>query len=317
MNGSIPRDTPLKRAAISGRVSVLFAALLFFLPPLNAQETFNTSNKTETEIKGSLDWKSMSLDVTVMLNLQKAGIRLPAGRSQAEALLENEFSYCIESAIMDIQADSSSTLGDLISRGELAAASFGRNTSIQPPALSTDLFVISGRAAVNLSGIGAELVRHSRARVIHPPLIPTPVRDYTGIIIIADEELPVHGRYTAAHVLPCLFPKIWDSEMNQLYARDAVDPDLLRSETAFVRYISRESIMRAVPSAMDPDLIARVGENPLQIMARGIFGAVPTDPIIDREDAMLILSSENNRRLLREGRIAIVLEKKQLTKNIP
>jgi len=297
--------------------AILFAALLFLLPHLNAQESVYASSKTETEIKGSLDWKSMSLDITVMLNLQKAGIRLPAGRSQAEALLENEFSYCIESAIMDVQADSSSTLGDLINRGELAAASFTRNTSIRPPALSADLFAISGRAAVNLTGIGAELVRHSQARIIHPPLIPTPVRDYTGIIIIADEELPVHGRYTVAHVLPCLFPKIWDSEMNQLYARDAVDPQLLRNTTAFVHYISRESIMRAVPSAMDDALIARVGETPLRIMARGVFGAVPTDPIIDREDALLILSSENNRRLLREGRIAIVLENKQLTKSIP
>jgi len=304
-------DKSLKKAVI------LFAALLFLLPSLSAQEAYTTSTKTETEIKGSLDWKSMSLDITVMMNLQKAGIRLPAGRSQAEALLENEFSYCIESAIMDVQADSSSTLGDLINRGELAAASFTRNTSIQPPALSANLFAISGRAAVNLTGIGTELVRHSRARTIHPPLIPTPVRDYTGIIIIADEELPVHGRYTAALAVPCLFPKIWDSEMNQLYARDAVDPDLLRATTAFVSYISRESIMRAAPSAMDPDLIARVGDKPLRIMARGLFGAVPTDPIIDREDAMLILSSENNRRLLREGRIVIVLEKKQLTKSIP
>jgi len=301
------QDKFLKRAAI------LFVVIFFFLPQLNALDI----SKVDTEIKGSIDWQKMTFDVTVTLNLQKAGIRLPAGRSLAEALLETEFSYCIESAIMDVQADSSSTLGDLINRGELAAASFNRNTSIQPPALSADLFAISGRAAVNLSGIGVELVRHSRARVIHPPLIPTPVRDYTGIIIIADEELPVHGRYSSALVVPCLFPKIWDSEMNQLYARDAVDPDLLRGETAYVLYISRESIMRAVPSAMDADLIARVGDNPLRIMARGIFGAVPTDPIIDREDALLILSSENNRRLLREGRIVIVLEKKQLIKNIP
>jgi len=288
----------------------LFALLLFILPSLDAQNA-------DTEIKGNLDWQRMAFDVTVTLNLQKAGIRLPSGRAQAEALLEDEFSYCIESSIMEVQADSSSTLGDLVSRGELATASFDRNVSIHPPALSADLSAISGRATVNLTGIGTELVRHSRARIIHPPLIPTPVRDYTGIIIIADEELPVHGRSSLALVLPCLFPKIWDNEMNLLYARDAVDPQLLRQTTAFVRYVSRENIMRAVPSAMDDDLVARVGENPLRIMARGVFGAVPTDPIIDREDALLILSSENNRRLLREGRIAIVLEKKQLTKTIP
>jgi len=303
----------LTHLAVIKHISFLLAMVFFFLPQIDALDV----SKVDTEIKGSLDWQKMTFDVTVTLNLQKAGIRLPAGRALAEALLEDEFSYCIESSILEVQADSSSTLGDLVNRGELETTSFDKNVRIHPPALSPDLSAISGRAAVNLTGIGAELVRHSRARIIQPPLIPTPVRDYTGIIIIADEELPVHGRSSSALVVPCLFPKIWDNEMNLLYSRDAVDPQLLRTETAFVRYVSRESIMRAVPSAMDDALVAKVGENPLRIMARGVFGAVPTDPIIDREDALLILSSEKNRRLLLEGKIAIVLDKKQLTKSIP
>jgi hypothetical protein len=67
---------------------------------------------------------------------------------------------------------------------------------------------------------------------------------------------------------------------------------------------------------MDEELIKRVGENPLRIMARGIFGAVPTDPVIDREDALIILSSEQNRQLLREGRIVIVLGKNELLRQM-
>ncbi|MDR2701758.1 MAG: polymerase [Spirochaetaceae bacterium] len=287
----------------------LLPLLVFALTPLGAQ-------KTDPEIKGNLNWEHMIFDVTIMLDLQMAGIKLPAGRVQAETLLEDKISFFIESFIMDVQADSSTTLGDLVNRGELAAGSFARNTRYSPSALSTDLSAITERVAVNLTGIAAELIRHSRPRTINPPLIPLPVRDYTGIVIIADESLPVHGRYSSALAVPCLFPKIWDSEMNLLYGRDVIDPQLGK-ETAVVRYVSRESIMRAVPSALDDDLITRVGENPLRIMARGIFGASPTDPVIDREDALLILSTENNRRLLREGRIAIVLDKKQLTRNIP
>jgi hypothetical protein len=286
-----------------------FILLVFVLPPLSAQ-------KADPEIKGNLNWEQMTFDVTIMLNLQQSGIRLPAGRAQAEALLEDDVSFFIESYIMDVQADSSTTLGDMINRGELSASSFVRNTRRSPAALSTDLSAITERVAVNLTGIAAELIRHSRPRIIHPPLIPIPVRNYTGIIIIADESLPVHGRFSSASAVPCLFPKIWDSEMNLLYGRDTIEPQFGR-ETALVRYVSRESIMRAAPSAMNDDLIARVGENPLRIMARGVFGASPTDPIIDREDALLILSSENNRQLLREGRIVIVLDKKQLTKTIP
>jgi hypothetical protein len=43
-----------------------------------------------------------------------------------------------------------------------------------------------------------------------------------------------------------------------------------------------------------------------------VYGIRPTDPIIDREDALLILSSEENIRLLREGRVAIVLDQSVL-----
>jgi hypothetical protein len=75
--------------------------------------------------------------------------------------------------------------------------------------------------------------------------------------------------------------------------------------------------MRAVPSSLDEALVKRIGDNPLRIVARGLFGAVPTDPIIDRDDALLILSSEHNRQLLREGRIVIVLDKRGLQQTIP
>jgi hypothetical protein len=55
-----------------------------------------------------------------------------------------------------------------------------------------------------------------------------------------------------------------------------------------------------------------VGSNPLRILAREVFGLNPTDPVIDREDALKILSSENNRRLLREGRVVLVLNETKL-----
>jgi hypothetical protein len=294
---------------------ILFVLFLFTHAQLTAQELFSKPSGNEMDVKGVMDWERMAFNLTVTLNLKNSGIKLPAGRARAETLLEDDFSFLIETIMMDIQADSSSTLRDMINRKELTKAAFARNTSLFPPALSQDLYLINGRASVNIIGIASELVRHSTPRTIYPPLISVPVRNYTGIIIIADESLPVHGTYTSALAVPCLFPKIWDSEMNQLYGRDTVDPQVLRRE--IIRYVSRESIMKETPSSLDADLIKRVGENPLRIMARSLFGVVPTDPVIDREDALLILSSENNRKLLNEGRIAIVLDKKQLTKNLP
>ena len=270
----------------------------------------------EMTIQGEVEWERMELNATITLNLKQADIKLPAGRTQAESLLEDQFTGLIDPHLMGIQADSSSTVADLINRGELSpAALYGKARNL-PPALSPDMSVMFARYSINLYGINAELIRHSRPQRIPAPLIPSPVRDYTGIIIIADENLPVHGKSTTALALPCLFPKIWDSEMNLVFERNMMEPDRGRA-AGLVHYTTREKIMRSVPSSLDDALIKRVGSNPLRIVARGLFGAVPTDPIIDREDALLILSSEHNRQLLREGRIVIVLDKTGLKKSIP
>jgi hypothetical protein len=75
-----------------------------------------------------------------------------------------------------------------------------------------------------------------------------------------------------------------------------------------VKYVSHPRVFRDTPSGLDPDVERLVGKNPLRIIARGVFGTRPTDPIIDRDDALLIISSENNRRLLREGKVVFVLD---------
>ena len=284
-------------------------ALLLVLIALNV-------NAQEMAIKGALEWDRMEFNAVVTLDLQKTGIKLPAGRTQAEALLEDESPDFIKPFIMEVQADSSSTVEDLINRGELSPGTYLGKLRSFPPALTPNLSAVSARYMINLTGISSELIRHSRPQTIIAPLIPVPARNYTGIIIIADESLPFHGHSSTTILLPCLFPKIWDSEMNLIFERNMIEPSFAR-DAGVVRYTSRESIMLTTPSGMDAALVKRVGRNPLRIIARGIFGAVPTDPIIDREDALLILSSEHNRRLLTEARIAIVLDKKELRRSIP
>jgi hypothetical protein len=77
---------------------------------------------------------------------------------------------------------------------------------------------------------------------------------------------------------------------------------------AMVRYVSPDGVFRPTPSGLSPELAALVGNNPLRIIAREVYGIRPTDPVIDREDALLILSSEENLLLLREGRVAIMVD---------
>jgi hypothetical protein len=290
-----------------GFTALIELALVFALVlPLGADE--------RAGIKGLIEWDRMELNAELSLDLSKSGLTLPSGRSRAEVFLEDEYTGLIRPVIFGLQVDSSNTVEDLVNRGELSlheADELAAAARRIPPSLSSDLSAISGRYTLSLTGLGSVLIRHSRSQIIRGPLLPSPARAYTGIIIIADESLPIHGRRTAALPRPCLFPKIWDSGMNLVYERNMTDPEK-SSAGGLVRYVSREFIMRSTPSGIDESLIPLVGENPMRIIARGVFGVEPTDPVIDSADAGIILSAEENRRLLREGRVVIVLDKSML-----
>ncbi|GHT78995.1 hypothetical protein FACS1894130_06630 [Spirochaetia bacterium] len=265
------------------------------------------------EVSGAIQWERMELSAAVKLNLTAAGIRMPTGRSQAEELIRVEYASLMRPYILAIPVDSSTILADLIDRGELsflepeAIAASARRI---PPALSRDLVFLQESYTIDLSAISAQLMRHNRPREMRRILTPTPAASYSGIVIIANEELPIHGRYTRAFVEPCLFPKVWDTEMDLIYERNVLDPELTRK--TLVHYAPEAAIFQATPSGLTPELAAVVGDNPLRIIARGVFGIRPTDLIIDKDDALVILSSEVNRQLLREGKVAIVLSDRVL-----
>jgi hypothetical protein len=279
--------------------------------------------KAKLGVSGSVDWEQGTLSAGASLDLASAGIRLPTGRIQGEELLADEYSRLLRPYILSLQADSSSTIEDYISRRELTLDvldSLLLGVRKIPPSLSADLALMTGRYTLDLANLRSLLLPRLRAEEIRRPLIPSPAAEYTGIIIIADGELAVHGRYSSALVQPCLFPKVWDTDMNLLYERNILDPEASPGKTqtraTLVRYVSESSIFRPSPSGLSPELAELVGTKPLRIIARSVFGVRPTDPIIDKEDALVILSSEANRRLLREGRVAMVLNEKTLRSSL-
>jgi hypothetical protein len=260
-------------------------------------------------ITGAIAWETMEISASMALNLSSAGIRLPTGRAQAEEMIATEYPRLVRPSILSIPVDSSSTIKDLIDRGEFTLRNVGSialSARRVPPALSPDLASLTASYTIDLTSIAGALIRHSRPADIIRPLRPLPASSYTGIIILAAETLPVRGRNTGSLVLPCLFPKIWDTEMNLIYERNMMNTGTARM-AGMVRYVTESSVFRPTPSGLSPELTELVGDNPLRIFARGVYGSRPTDPIIDREDALVILSSETNLQLLREGRVALML----------
>ena len=279
------------------------AAILFIFLSCS----FSVYGEIQTEISGYIDWETMRINAEVSVDLVSAGLKLPAGRTQAESLLNEGYLNLIRSHLLSMQVDSSSTIGDLIERGEFSlsqADTAALGSSKVPPAMKPDMRRMAASHTIDLSNISSALLRHNRSSPIIRTLTPVSAARYTGIIIIAVENQPVYGMRGTALPVPCLFPKIWDSEMNLIYERSTLE---VRNVT-MAHYSKAQNIFQNNPSGLTPELQQITGDRPLKIFARGVFGINPTDLIIDRSDALIIISSEENRNLLSQGKVVIILD---------
>jgi hypothetical protein len=284
---------------------LVFAA--FLAAPLGAREL-------KSGVTGSLDWERMRIDAELSVNLDEDVIRPPSGRTQAEEKLFSEYFDSVQPLILSIRLDSSTVIGDLINSGEIPPSLIDALTlraERKPPKYSLDFRTISSSFTIDLKDIASRFAGHGESARIAHLVNPAPVAEYTGIIIIAEDELPVHGRKGSAALTPCLFPKIWDTGMNLIYDRGMTRPGW-EAGFSMVHYTGAENIFKGGPSGLSESLRQVVGDKPLRIIARGVFGINPTDPVIDREDAVTILSSEVNRRLLNEGRVAFIVRQDAL-----
>ncbi len=266
------------------------------------------------DLQSSIAWDQQRVEAAASLNLASAGITLPAGRAQAEEMVDTEFPRLIQNSLFSILIDSSNTMEDLINKNEYSLhglSNLALTANKFPPALSLDMQSITSKYTIYLKDIRSSLVRHRTMADIPKTLNPVPTRAYTGIIIFANAEMPVHGRQSRTYPVPCMFPKIWDSQMNLIFERNMVNPETAKNQ-GIVKYVDTRAVFRQTPSGMDDELLKLVGPNPFRIIAKGVFGSNPTDPIIDRDDALVIISNEENRKLLQEGKIVIVLNDKTI-----
>jgi hypothetical protein len=126
-----------------------------------------------------------------------------------------------------------------------------------------------------------------------------PAAAYTGLVVYAQGSYPAWGREGArASLKPCLFPRIFDDDMNLVV--DATQADRARLSSWGVAAYSND--------LDETPYLDRIGANPLRIVARAVFGTGDGDIVISRDAARLLLSREENIRMLAEGRILVILD---------
>jgi hypothetical protein len=266
-----------------------------------------TTSATDSSAHAMFNWMSMMIDVHVSLNLKAKGLSAPTDRVLAESELFEEYYTKVEDFVFRFPVDSSSTVRDRVLSGALSAQIVNdiiSDAHSVSPTLSNDGENIRSDYYISLVKAASHLVTHSTPtplpHIVAPPTTPA----FTGLVIVADMPLPIHGKRESARLAPCIFPRVWDDTMRLILDRTFVPPSFFKDK-ALVHYADREAIFDNTPSNLSPDLEAIVGDHPLRIIAVAVQGKRPTDPIIAAQDANILLAPPN-RAILQSGRIAII-----------
>jgi hypothetical protein len=225
----------------------------------------------------------------------------PAERSRVYREAGSGIAGSFISAAAGLQIDSATRLSDWINTNPRKLSDLTSRieaTPLEAGTYSREFGSLSLRYRIPLfPDIAGTFIEHRRGYTLPASLFYVPSAPFSGILIYASGELPVHGENRSAELRPALFPRIWDTEMKLLFESRMMDrEDLLRTgPVAYTDSLNAEAIAK------------RVGPNPIRILARGVFGLTPTDPIIPREDALAIRNSSEGAELLRRGKIMIVI----------
>ncbi len=256
-----------------------------------------------------IDWNQGIFTSNVSMDIVKAGIPMPSGKNAAVNKIKMELPVLIKDPLLSIYADDTRTLGDMVLDGSLTLEEL---TRIIDNAKETPAYFKNGgdrlltEHTIRLEDIGSLFVKHKSPYTQQKPIERIASRAYTGIVIDARGSLPVHGEFVESLVEPCLFPKIYDENMTLVYERNMVDPKIA----------AKQGINSYTTNINDKDVEKRIGDDPLWITAEEVFGVYRCDPIISRDDYLRIATVSDNLKLLKEGKIVILLGKEQIAHRV-
>ncbi len=259
------------------------------------------------EVSSAINWQTSTLEVTLTQRVDMTAGNAPARLHRAQQQIEREFGSVLFTSLLPLQIDSVRTVEDAVrDRPELAARirELAEKAERQVPRPDLQMSQITRRHLVPIFPDLAELFIGHRIPFRMERVIEwIPTETFTGVVIHAADPLPHRGTGENVYLTPALLPEIFDTELRPVLEQDMLNPEAIR----------RWGVV-AYTEDYDEDVWRnRIGANPLRLMAREAFGVVPTDIVIGREDANLLLSSSHNRELLREGRILVIVGPGQTT----
>ena len=278
------------------RVLLLIAVGSWLAPLLPAQDT----------VSSSVDWVRAKVTITIERPVPDTGPNRPAAVAETQAAILRDAPPLVAAELSRIRYDTYRSVGEFVTEhpgrvgrlDEIARAARPVTNSV-----STDLRLARVTFEVDLHAqFAGHFVTHTAPTQLPVHVGWVPAEAYTGVIIYAADRLPVYGTPSAGRIEPALAPNLHyigsDGLIYRLTRHESFSPDVLRL-TGSVEYST---------SVADAERSERAGSRPLRVLARGLFGDVPTDIVLSLSDAKLLLAGYGNRRLITNGRIVVVID---------
>ncbi|MDC7124911.1 MAG: hypothetical protein PQJ46_05055 [Spirochaetales bacterium] len=285
---------------MKNKISIFFIVSIFTL--FSTTQVFSQYEiKTNTEIS----WATDVITIEATVDLPDDVTNITSERFKITEFIDRKLTNIAMSAFNDIYLDSLTTLGDFFSSSMQGLTDFDQ--------INIDKNHISSSMSLNLDSvtnyykydINKEIIpliiTHKKGAPIPEELNYEPSANFSGIIIYAKDELPYYGEQGRKLLKPAIFPKLYTEKMDQVVTYKMADPEFL-SKWGFVQYTYDLNELKYEE---------RIGRYPFRTTAEGIFGNNCTDILITEEAARKLLYNPANRRLIKEGRILIIINKEE------
>jgi len=282
--------------------------LIGVITPLFSEDT----SSERISFSSFVDWEADNLVIDVSYKMPVKEFPFPRAKAIALNGVETAISGIFLRVVMSIRADSYYSVGDLARKDRDVLdglISLSLSGKIDSSYISEDMDVFHARYIFPLYGQGGIV------NVFYLPKNPYPVnnylgfeptRDFTGYVIYAKGEMPSHGKQGEYVVNPAIFIRIFDEDMNVVLER----------EMCYSSYVKKWGMVAYTDSTDEDPYRERIGDFPLRIKARGIFGKNSTDIIIPNEAARKILVSSKNIKTMREGRILLIIDRDRISEKL-
>ena len=265
--------------------------------------------------RSSINWNTGVLQLELTSPVDSRSSNPASASTTTSAHIRRVMPQHMLSALLEIQVDSRRTVGTLVQENPSLLRSLetlASSANPRPSRLSQDLSQVRVEFTLNLFPDLIQLfIRHQTPNPVPELFVRQGTGVFTGLVIFAANPLPARGEtlrgsQVQSILQPSIFMRIFDQDLRTIYESNMVDPMLLKNHGS-AAYTSSfdESPYR--------DLI---GNNPLRLTATEIFGVTNTDIILSNEAVQVLLANPQNRKLLQEGRVLIIVNDQVLQQTL-